>query len=46
VDACVAMFLPAMPEIGRQAGLVGPEVAVAPGASNQERLLAAMGRTP
>ena len=32
VDACVAMFLPEMPERGRAAGIVGPAVAVPPGA--------------
>jgi uncharacterized protein (TIGR03086 family) len=46
VEAVVAMFLPQMPEIGRQAGLVGPEVAVSARASAQERLLGAMGRNP
>lgn len=46
VDVCVAMFLPQMPEIGRQAGLVGPEVAVPADASAQDRLLGAMGRQP
>jgi uncharacterized protein (TIGR03086 family) len=45
-DAIVAMFLPQMPEIGRQAGLVGPEVAVADDAPSQHRLLGAMGRDP
>jgi uncharacterized protein (TIGR03086 family) len=45
-EAIVAMFLPQMPQVGRQAGLVGPAVAVAPGASTQDRLLAAMGRDP
>jgi uncharacterized protein (TIGR03086 family) len=45
-EACVAMFLPAMPEIGRQAGIVGPEVAVPADASAQDRLLGAMGRQP
>jgi uncharacterized protein (TIGR03086 family) len=44
VDACVEMFLPHMPEVGRQAGLVGPEVVVGEAASAQERLLGAMGR--
>ena len=44
VDACVAMFLPQMPDIGRSAGLVGPEVAVPAGAPAQDRLLGAMGR--
>jgi uncharacterized protein (TIGR03086 family) len=46
VDAIVGMFLPQMPEIGRQAGFVGPEVAVSPDASAQDRLLGAMGRRP
>jgi uncharacterized protein (TIGR03086 family) len=46
VEACVAMFLPQMPEIGRGAGLVGPEVAVPADASAQDRLLGAMGRQP
>jgi uncharacterized protein (TIGR03086 family) len=46
VEVIVAMFLPHMPEIGRQAGIVGPEVAVAAGASAQDRLLGAMGRHP
>jgi uncharacterized protein (TIGR03086 family) len=45
-EALVAMFLPQMPEIGRQAGLVGPEVSVPAGASAQDRLLGAMGRNP
>jgi uncharacterized protein (TIGR03086 family) len=44
--AAVEMFLPQMPEIGRQAGLVGPAVVVADHASAQERLLGAMGRDP
>src|SRR5262245_13195314 len=46
VDAIVAMFLPQMPEIGRAAGLVGPEVPVPDDASPQARLLGAMGRRP
>jgi uncharacterized protein (TIGR03086 family) len=46
VDAIVALFLPNMSEIGRQAGIVGPEVAVAADASAQDRLLGAMGRHP
>jgi uncharacterized protein (TIGR03086 family) len=46
VDAIVIMFLPQMPEIGRQAGIVGPEVLVADDASPQDRLLGAMGRHP
>jgi uncharacterized protein (TIGR03086 family) len=46
VDACAAMFLPQMPDIGRQAGIVGPAVRVAGDASAQDRLLGAMGRQP
>jgi len=46
VEACVATFLPHMPEMGRQSGLVGAAVDVGPGASAQDRLLGAMGRTP
>lgn len=46
VAACTAMFLPDMPERGRAAGIVGPAVTVADDASPQDRLLAAMGRTP
>lgn len=46
VDACVAMFLPDMPERGRAAGIIGPAVEVGPDASPQAVLLAAMGRTP
>jgi uncharacterized protein (TIGR03086 family) len=46
VEVCVAMFLPAMPEIGRSAGLVGPEVPVPANAPVQDRLLGAMGRRP
>jgi hypothetical protein len=46
VDAIVVMFLPQMPEIGREAGIVGPEVVVADDASPQDRLLGAMGRHP
>jgi uncharacterized protein (TIGR03086 family) len=46
VEAVMEMFLPQMPEIGRQAGLVGPAVLVPPGASLQDRLLGAMGRNP
>jgi len=45
-EVCVAMFLPQMPEVGRQAGFVGPEVPVPPGAPAQDRLLGAMGRRP
>jgi uncharacterized protein (TIGR03086 family) len=46
VDAIVTMFLPQMPEIGRRAGIAGPEVPIAHDASPQDRLLAAMGRHP
>jgi len=46
VDACIAMFLPDMPERGRATGLVGPAVDVAADAPSQDRLLAAMGRQP
>jgi uncharacterized protein (TIGR03086 family) len=46
VDTIVTMFLPAMPAVGRQAGIVGPEVSVPDTASAQDRLLAAMGRQP
>lgn len=45
-DAVVAMFLPQMPELGRQAGFVGPAVDVGDGASTQDVLLGAMGRDP
>ena len=46
VEACVAMFLPDMPERGHASGLVGPAVDVPADASAQDRLLAAMGRRP
>lgn len=46
VDACVAIFLPDMPERGRAAGIVGPAVVVPEAASPQDRLLGAMGRRP
>ncbi|HWF27350.1 MAG TPA: TIGR03086 family metal-binding protein [Mycobacterium sp.] len=46
VEACAAMFLPEMPRRGREAGIVGPEVVLGEDASAQDRLLAAMGRTP
>ncbi len=46
VDACIAMFLPDMPERGRASGLVGPAVTVPDDAPPQDRLLAAMGRQP
>jgi uncharacterized protein (TIGR03086 family) len=42
----VSMFLPQMPEVGRQAGFVGPAVEVEEGASPQDVLLGAMGRDP
>jgi uncharacterized protein (TIGR03086 family) len=45
-EAVVSMFLPQMPEVGRQAGLVGPAVPVGDDASAQEVLLGAMGRDP
>jgi uncharacterized protein (TIGR03086 family) len=46
VEACTAMFLPAMPEGGRAAGIIGPAVPVADDASPQDRLLGALGRQP
>ncbi|MGH9132652.1 MAG: TIGR03086 family metal-binding protein [Ilumatobacteraceae bacterium] len=46
VDACTAMFLPDMPERGRQAGIIGPAVQIGLDATPQDVLLAAMGRTP
>jgi uncharacterized protein (TIGR03086 family) len=46
VETVLAMFFPQMAEIGRSAGLVGPEVIVAADAPAQDRLLAAMGRQP
>jgi uncharacterized protein (TIGR03086 family) len=46
VEVCCQMFLPAMPEQGRAAGLVGPPVDVAADADAQDRLLGAMGRRP
>lgn len=45
-EAVVSMFLPQMPEVGRQAGFVGPAVAVPASASPQDVLLGAMGRDP
>ena len=45
-EACVEMFLPHMPEMGRAGGIVGPAVSVPVGASAQDRLLGAMGRRP
>lgn len=44
--AVVGMFLPQMPEVGRQAGFVGPAVPVGEGAAAQDVLLGAMGRDP
>jgi uncharacterized protein (TIGR03086 family) len=46
VQACVAMFIPEMPNRGRQAGIIGPEVQIGADASAQDRLLAVMGRQP
>jgi uncharacterized protein (TIGR03086 family) len=46
VDACIALFLPEMPERGRAAGIIGPAVDVGPDAPPQAQLLGAMGRTP
>lgn len=46
VAACTDMFLPGMPDQGRQAGIIGPAIDVAPDASPQDQLLAAMGRQP
>jgi uncharacterized protein (TIGR03086 family) len=45
-EVIVEMFLPHMPEVGRQAGFVGPAVAVDAGAPAADRLLGAMGRRP
>lgn len=45
-EAITAIFLPDMPEIGRQAGFVGAAVPVSEDASAQDRLLGAMGRDP
>lgn len=46
VAAVVSMFLPQMPEVGRQAGFVGPAVDVGSDPSAQDVLLGAMGRDP
>ncbi|ONH25108.1 TIGR03086 family metal-binding protein [Pseudofrankia asymbiotica] len=46
VQACWDMFIPDMPERGRGAGLIGPEVAVPADAPLQDRLLGVMGRHP
>lgn len=45
-DAVVEMFLPQMPDVGRQAGFVGPAVEIEEGASAMDVLLGAMGRDP
>ena len=45
-DLVIGMFLPQMPEIGRQAGFIGPEVPVPADAPAADRLLCAMGRNP
>ena len=46
VDAVSSMFLPHMPEMGRAAGFIGPEVAVAADAPGADRLVGALGRRP
>jgi hypothetical protein len=46
VAACVEMFVPQMPAVGREAGFVGPEVPVADDAPMRAVLLGAMGREP
>lgn len=46
VDAVTTMFLPHMPEAGRAAGFIGPEVTVATDAPTSDRLLGALGRHP
>lgn len=46
VEACVAMFLPRMPAVGREAGFVGNEVRVPEDAPVYAVLLGAMGREP
>ena len=46
VDACIAMFLPEMPERGRAGGIIGPAVPVGADAPPLDRLLGAMGRQP
>jgi uncharacterized protein (TIGR03086 family) len=45
-EAVVTIFLPQMPDVGRQAGFVGPAVDVDADASATDRLLGAMGRDP
>lgn len=44
VAACTAMFFPAMPEMGRAGGLIGPAVEVPADAPAQVVFLAALGR--
>jgi uncharacterized protein (TIGR03086 family) len=44
VAMCIDVFLPEMPERGRESGLVGAAVAVPADAPAEVRLLAAMGR--
>jgi len=44
VEMCIDMFLPDMPERGRESGLVGAAVAVPEDATADVRLLGAMGR--
>ncbi|OHV65597.1 TIGR03086 family protein [Pseudofrankia sp. BMG5.36] len=46
VQACWDMFVPVMPDRGREAGLIGPAVAVPVEAPLQDRLLGVMGREP
>jgi uncharacterized protein (TIGR03086 family) len=46
VEALSAIFLPDIPDRGRQIGAIGPAVPVGDDASPQDRLLAAMGRRP
>jgi uncharacterized protein (TIGR03086 family) len=46
VETITMVFLPEMPRIGREAGIVGPEVPVGADGSPQDRLLGAMGRQP
>lgn len=45
-EAIVEMFIPHMPELGRQAGFVGPEIPVPSDGTAADRLLGAMGRDP
>ena len=46
VAACTDMFLPGMPDQGRQAGIIGPAIDVAADAPPQDQLIAALGRQP